>query len=343
MKGVFYVRNKCLLVAATLVVMTIIPNLSQGQRRSQAKPATTPKADLMSILPQSDAVASIKVRELLVEALPKLLSENPSKLAEANTEIDKFKTNTGLDSRAFEQMALGMQYRYPRPGITKIDTIALARGTFKTATIVAAGRAAAPGKYREEKYRNATIYIFTLDQQIKIVGLPTLRIHELAVTVLETDLLALGSLQVVRAMIDQGKTRATGNAELIGLATQDPKALIGFAGRVTPALLSNLKLDNEGIAKDVSTIRQVYGRAGLTAKDFELFLAARTTDAASAKSLGETLESLKQLGSLFVGRLPPPRAGVARTALDNLSVTTEGNELRIRTSVAQSQVGLLIR
>ena len=97
----------------------------------------------------------MKVRELLVEALPKLLIENPSKLAEANTEIDKFKTKTGLDPRAFEQMALGMQYRYPRAGITKIDTIALARGTFKTATIVAAGRAAAPGKYREEKYRGA--------------------------------------------------------------------------------------------------------------------------------------------------------------------------------------------
>ena len=167
--------------------------------------------------------------------------------------------------------------------------------------------------------------------------------HELAVTVLEPDLLALGSLQVVRAMIDQGKAQAAANAELIALATQDPKALIGFAGRVTPALLSNLKLDNEGIAKDLSTIRLVHGRAGLTAKDFELLLAARTTDAASAKSLAETIESLKQLGSLFVGRLPPPRAGVARTALENLSITTEGNELRVRTAVEQSQVGLLIR
>ena len=57
-----------------------------------------------------------------------------------------------------------------------------------------------------------------------------MQIHELAVTALETDLLALGSLQVVRAMIDQGKTRTAANAELIGLATRDPKALIGFAG-----------------------------------------------------------------------------------------------------------------
>jgi len=34
---------------------------------------------------------------------------------------------------------------------------------------------------------------------------------------------------------------------------------------------------------------------------------------------------------------------VARTALDNLKITTQGNELQIRTAVAQAQLGPLVR
>jgi len=288
-------------------------------------------------------MALVKVNQLLVDGLPKLLAENPAKLAEANAEIEKFKTKTGIDARAFDQLALGMHYRYPRAGITKFDTVGLARGSFKAAAFVAAGKAAAKGKYREEKYHGATIYIFTLDEQIKIYGLPTIPVHDLAVTALGSDLLALGNPEAVHGMIDQGKGRPTGNQELIKLATQDANALIGFGGNVTPALLQNLKIENEGIAKDVSTIRQVYGTMGLSARDFDVFLAARTTDAVSAKNLSDTIDGLRQLGALFVGRLPAPRGPVARTALDNLKITTVGNELRIRTAVAQAQIGPLMR
>jgi len=107
--------------------------------------------------------------------------------------------------------------------------------------------------------------------------------------------------------------------------------------------LQNLKLNNEAIVKDVSTIRQVYGTVGLSEKDLQMFLAARTTNVESAKSLSDTLEVLKQLGAIFVGRLPAPKETVARTALDNLKITTQGNELQIRTAVAQATLGPLMR
>ena len=40
-----------------------------------------------------------------------------------------------------------------------------------------------------------------------------------------------------------------------------------------------------------------------TATDLELFLGARAVNASAAKSLGDTLEGLKQFGALLVGRL----------------------------------------
>jgi hypothetical protein len=312
------------------------------QRTRSAAPAK-PTNDLLASLPQSDAIALLKVHRLLDEALPKILAENPAKLAEVNGEIEKFKTKTGIDARQFDQVALGMRYKYPREGITKVDTVALARGSFNAAAFVAAGRIAANGKYREEKYRGQSIYIFTLEQQLKVFGLFNLPLHDLAVTALENNLLALGSPASVRGVIDTGKAPRAANAELIALASRDPNALVGFGGNVTPALLQNLKLSNEAIVKDVSTIRQVYGTVGLSEKDLQMFLAARTTNVESAKSLSDTLEGLKQLGAIFVGRLPAPKETVARTALDNLKITTQGNELQIRTAVAQATLGPLMR
>lgn len=321
--------------------------LAQTRRPgSTAAKTTTPARtgnELLAALPASDAMALVKVRQLLAEGMPGILAENPAKLAEANAEIEKFKTKTGIDPRAFEQLALGMHYTYPRAGITKIETVGLARGTFNTAAIAAAGKLAAAGKYREEKYRGLTIYIFRLDQKLKVFGLLNFNIHELAVTPLGSNLLALGSPAVVRNAIDQAKVRAPGNAELIALATSDANALIGFSGNVTQQLLRNVKLDNDAIAKDVATIRQVYGTVGTSAKDLELFLAARTTDPASAKSLRETLEGLSQLAGLFVGRLAAPRRAVAQSALANLKITSAGNELQVRTVVAQGQLGALIK
>jgi hypothetical protein len=288
-------------------------------------------------------VALVKVHQLLDQALPKILAGNQAKLAEVNSEIDKFKLKTGVDPRSFDQLALGMHYHYPAPGVTKIDSLVLARGTFNAGAFVAAGRIAASGKYREEKYQGHSIHIFALDQEIKLFGLLSARPRELAVTVLESNVLALGSPAGVRSAIDAGKRQRPANAELIELATRDPNAIIGFGGNFSPALVQNLKINNDSVAHDLSAIRQVYGSVGLTEKDLAMFLAARTVSADSARNLSDTIAALKQFGALFVNRMPAPKGTVARTALDNLKITTQGNELQIRTTVAQTDIAPLMR
>src|SRR5262245_64499693 len=124
----------------------------------------------MASLPESDGVAQVQLRRLLNEVLPQVMANNPSKLAEINADLDRFKTRTGLDPRSFEQLALGVKYSYPSPGITKLQTVALAKGTFSSAAMVAAGRIATDGKYREEKYQGKTIYIFNVDENNKLLG-----------------------------------------------------------------------------------------------------------------------------------------------------------------------------
>jgi len=118
---------------------------------------------------------------------------------------------------------------------------------------------------------------------------------------------------------------------------------VGFGGNISPKLLENLSLSNDTIARELTAVRQLYGTLGMSAADLELMLTARTVDTYSAKNLSDTLDGLKQLGGLFINRMTGAKGTLARSALDNLKTTTTGNELQVRTAVAQSQVAPLLK
>ncbi|MGH9968356.1 MAG: hypothetical protein ACREBG_11090 [Pyrinomonadaceae bacterium] len=326
--------------ASALVFLVGLSGLDLAQTRPAS--STRPAANLLNALPTSDAVALVNVKRVLDEALPKLLSANPAKLAEVNSQVEQFKSRTGLDPRSFDQLALGLRYSYPSAGITKIHTLAIARGNFNASAMAAAGKVAAKGKYREEKYQGRTIYVFAIDQQLRLLGILDVKISELAISVLNTNTLALGDAERVRSAID-AKGISRGNAELIGLASRDANAIVGFGGNMSPKLLQNLRIGNDAIAADLATVRQVYGTVGMSDKNLEMLLAARTINADSARSLSDTVEGLKQFGALFINQLSATKGALARSALGNLKITTQGNELQIRTAVAQSEVAPLIR
>lgn len=311
-----------------------------AQTRGRSTTAAVPT--LMSSLPESDAVAQVKMQQLLNEAMPRMLASNPAKLSEVNASIDRFKERTGLDPRMFQQVALGARFSYPSEGVTKVQTVAVANGTFSAAAMVAAGRVASNGKYREEKYQDKTVYIFQVDENVKLLGLFDVRIGELAAAPLDTNTLALGDPAGVRRVIDAVRSRKQANAELIALASKDPNAVIGFGSNITEQLVGNLDIGNAPIAADLRTLRQVYGSVGTTQNDLQLFLAARAVNAEAAKNLGDTLEGLKQFGALFVGRLSGAKGVLAKSALSNLKIVSAANELQIRTSVAQAEIGPLL-
>ena len=207
---------------------------------------------------------------------------------------------------------------------------------------MAAGRVASNGKYREEKYQDKTIYIFSIDENLKLLGLFDIKIGDLAVAPLDTNTLALGDPAAVRSAIDASRSRKRANADLIALASRDPNAVIGFGSNITEQLVANLDIGNAPIAADLRTLRQAYGSVSTTETDLQLFIAARAVNAEAAKNLSNTIEGLTQFGALFVGRWSGAKGVLAKSALSNLKIVTAANELQIRTSVAQAEVGPLL-
>ena len=327
--------------AFSLAIVVVALSQIAVQAQTRARNTATPAPSLMSSLPESDGVAQVKVKQLLSEAMPRILANNPAKLSEANASIERFKERTGLDPRMFQQVAIGVRYTYPSEGVTKVQTVALANGTYSTSAMVAAGRAAANGKYRQEKYQDKTLYIFTVDENMKLLGLFDFRISELAAAPLDNNILALGDPAAVRSAIDASRQRKQVNAELIALASRDPNAVIGFGSNLTEQLIGNLDIGRAPIADDLKKLRQAYGSVSTTERDLQLFLAGRAVNAEAAQSLSDQLDVLKKLGALFVGRLSGAKGVLAKSALSNMKIESTANELQIRTTVAQAEVGPL--
>lgn len=333
---------KSKLLNFAVILLAVAAGLLDAQAQTRNRNSAPAASGLMASLPESDAVAHIKMKQLVNEAMPRIFASNPAKLNDVNAQIDRLKDRTGLDMRMFQEIALGVKFTYPAEGVTRAQTVAVANGSFSSAAMVAAGRVASNGKYREEKYHDKTIYIFTLDERIRLLGVFDIRITELAAAPLSANTLALGDQAGVRAAIDAARGRRNVNTELIALANRDPNAIIGFGANMSEQLVSNLDIGNAPIAADLKTLRQVYGSVSTTETDLDLFLGARAVNAAAAKSLGDTLEGLKQFGALLVGRLSGAKGVLAKSALANMKIVADANELHIRTSVAQAEVGPLL-
>ncbi len=324
-----------LAIASIFILGSVL--VAQRSRTAAATPT-----DVASYLPASDAIAIVDVKRLLNETMPSILGGDQAKLAQANAEIEKFKSRTGIDPRSFDRVVFGERYTYPLPNTTKLETVAIARGTFNAKGLAAATRIAANGKFREENYHGATITIINVNDQIKLLGFWNMSLSELAVCALDQNSLALGTPANVRAAIDVGK-KGRAAADLISLAMRDPNAVIGFGANLSRELLAKLNVGNDTLAKDVGSIRQAWGSIGSSQTDVTLTIVARTDSAESTKNLGDTVEGLRQLGGIFLTRMAQPRRALAQSALDNLKITARGNELEIRTQVAAANLAALMK
>ena len=297
-------------------------------------------------LPASDSVVFIEMRRLLSEALPRALAEDPGRLGEINADIEAFKTRTGIDPRAFEQLAAGSRLDVLPNGKVKIErTVAVARGRFQMAEIVTASTAAAKVNHREEKYAGKTIHVFALNEEMKLFGLLKVKVGELAVAELGAQTLAVGEPEGVRAALDAAAGRNVLKASDLAVLTQPRGAgsLVAFGSRVPAEATKGLDLGNPMISQSVASIREFYGRVGMTATGYDMQTTLRTLNAADAKHLGDTLNTLKQLAPMFIENIKGDRQRLARNAVESLRVTSQGNQVQLSLEVPQGDITTLVR
>ncbi|MBA2338874.1 MAG: hypothetical protein H0V88_00635, partial [Pyrinomonadaceae bacterium] len=178
--------------------------------------------DPLYVLPTSDGVMFVDIQRIMKDVLPRALAGSP-KMAEINADIDRFRQRTGLDLRSFNRAAVGVRFTNPTARVTKMEPVVVLQGSFNPDTLVAAGRLASKGKYSTEQYKGKTIHLFTLNEQVRLLGLFNARLSDVAVVALNPSMLVVGDRAGVRSTLDATASSATNrNTELIALATRNP-------------------------------------------------------------------------------------------------------------------------
>lgn len=321
---------------------------SRDAARAASKTAGTDAKALASplnALPQSDAVLLVDVHRLIDEALPKVFASNQEKLAAANAELAKFKEQTGLDTRSFDQVAVGTRLTDDAGNRSKLDPIVIAHGAFSPGALVFGSKiAAGNGKYREEKYNGQTITIFPVADQVKLLGLFKINAGELAVTALDGRTLAFGNPVMVRAAIDvRGGRRARVANDVVALVGRNQNALMAFGVVVPQTLTQNVSFGSDEISRSVASIRQFYGAINAHENGFDTMTAFVTASKDDAERLSDSVSALKQFAPFIVGRLGGARGKAARSALDSLQIGAQGNEVQLRASISQPDLDALLK
>ncbi len=333
-----------LLALTTAFVLLVTPLSAQTKRQNKTAPSPSNAAPQPALalvpLPASDAVLIVNLRRLLTEAIPRALGDDVARTAQVNADIERFKTQTGLDARQFDTLSVGARFTNPSPNVTKIDDIvAIARGTFNAGALVAAGRILSKGQYKLERYAGKDVHIFSINNQVKFFGILKMHVRDLAMCALDANTLAIGEPGAVRAAIDAqaGKNRV--DQMLVNMATGGADQIIGFAGNA-PQTLTNVDLGNPEISRSIASIRQFYGSVAMAGEGFQMLAALRTLSAPDAKNLSDTIESIRQFAPALIG-MGGEKGKLAKNAIENLKVTTEGNEVQLRLQLAPGDITAL--
>jgi hypothetical protein len=314
---------------------------------------TKSKNQLAALLPESDGVINLDVQRLLNEAVPQILSGNPTMVDHINQKIDQIRDKTGLDLRQFEQVAVGVSTNQISAQQIDFEPVILARGKYNANALIAVAKLASKGKYREEKIGNRTIFIFS-GKEIVEQNKPQMKnswfdkmlervlnslSKDIAVTAYDGNTLAFGSPERVRATFE---SKARVSNEVLSLINRKPNAVASFGAKLPNGLSKFIDLDNDELGQTLDSIRQLSGAVEISDGNTAISVLAKTLKAEQAQSLHETLEGLQMIGKAFIGGGKGDDKKVYARMIENVRFTRNLTEVSLDLQVPQSDINILL-
>ena len=338
-------------VTATLLALSFVVGVfaSVDKRRPVKRVAKARTNPLVSMLPASDAVFTVNGKQFFGEALPKVLSANQKLLGEVLVKLDSIQAKTGVDLRRFDSFVAGVNIIKKAGNDFDFDPVVIARGTIDSATIVESVKRTENIKLREETVAGHTIYIISAEDVLaslkqnvtdpNAVQKATEFVNDLAVTAIDANTLAIGSLARVRETVEH---KTTISPELIGLLGRKPPATVNFAAKVPGGMSTLLPLDNDELGGNIDSIKTIYGSADVTAGQATISITGRTLQAQQAADLKGTFEGLRDLGKAFLGGSKAADKQLYSRLLNNVRITQVANEISLDLAIPQSDLDALV-
>ncbi len=335
---------------AALASQFVLPVSADETAARKAKVQTS---QLVAMLPASDGVVTVNTSRMMNEALPRILASNQPMLADVMSKIESMQAKTGIDLKSFDHVAIGVNAKQISAKDYEVEPVIIARGTATTDSIIMAAKKAAEGKYREERFENKVLYIFsvkeiadakaTADQKAKAGTwygkITNGAMKEVALSVLNANTVAFGTPSRVRETIE---AKSKVGADVLELLGKKEVAVMNMAMKVPAGMGQFLPLDGDDLGKSIESIKFLYGRMDVTGEAATMNMSARTAQAKDAQSLFETLEGLKAVGGMLLGNSKRPDQQLYARLINYASISRNGADIALDIRIPQSDIDALV-
>ncbi len=318
-------------------------------RSAKRKPA----ADLVALLPAADGAATIDVKRFFNSALPQLLSANQKMFAKLLGHVREIESKTGIDLRKFDNIAAAANIKPDGKDKFRIDLVAIARGELSAAAMIGVVKLASDGKYRTETIGERTVYIIDT-KAIKAAAKPangpaaadavagkvdSEMLNEIAFSEWDGGTLVFGSPNLVKATLERSSALSS---DITSLLSAREAAVFSAAFRLPDGMSSTLKMDTDEFAKNIDSIRYLSSWIDVIPTGAALSIQARTSDAARAKDLSDTLLGLQFLGKQLLKNSKRADQQVYARLVENAKITLRDTDVSIDLKVPQADVDRLV-
>ncbi len=310
------------------------------------------QSSLTELLPNSDGAILIDSNRLFNEAIPQIFAGNLKKLAELNAEIDKIKTETGIDPRQFEEIAIALKSIPNGKGKLNLEALVLTKGKYDSQALIGTVKRSIKS-YREEKVKDTVVYIFPtkdLKKQnenngqsfiTKVFGMVTDDLPvEVAVCALDTKTLAFGSLPLIKEVLTTPTKLKT---EIANLLSQKPNAIIRFGFELPSNLPTFAGSADKELEETLSSIQQLSGWGDLTEKGIQVSVNAKADKSDNAQKIEELLETLRILANSFLSAFPDKDRKVFAKMVNDLKISRSENLVSLNLEILKEDLSNLIR
>lgn len=296
----------------------------------------------LATLPEADTLIYINSQRILNEAAPKFMPEK--EFANMRSGFNELRQNVGLDPAKIEYILLAVRFKKPSAELSFIppEFMLVAGGDISADSLLVLARMAAGGKLRDEKYRNKTIALMTIEQIAKQAETnPLLKsFTEVAIAPLNASTIAVGAPAYLKSAVDAAEGNGRISSESLNSLLRDPTVLMSAAGSPLSSFRKTFGLlGTETNARAVcdSAFGNFYAALTMDTNNF-LFRGAMNADNPdTAKIISNLLSGLIQQTISAI----PDKA--AQSAFKSLSIKQQENEVVLSADIPQQIVVDLIK
>jgi len=339
------------LAAMASLMLNVIGFAADGKSKPAVIKSQTSR--LISLLPASDGVAIFDSKRFLVEAMPKLLAANQPMLSQFTAALTDIENQTGIDLRKFDQVAVGLAMKATAEKTFDVEPVVIAGGDINAGALIAMAKLASKGKYREEKIGEATAYVFTMpetqqktsakiknskvgkviDQNLKVLT------TEVAVTSLDRNTLAIGSLSRVRETIE---AKSQISPDISNLLLAKETAVMSFVFKTPTGFSKTFGLDNDELGSNIDSIQFMSGSLDVAAVGTSLHMMARTAKPEQAAELKDLLDALQMIGKGVFGNAKQADKAAYGRMVKNVKLDARGNDVMLDITIPQADIDVLV-